>query len=386
MNNNLLIKLSFRHAKKKRNIFTLVAIILTTIFFTVLFTVLFGLLDSFEQKTLKQTNNSAHAAIMYISDEKYNDIFEAHDMYEALGYEKIISENIMYNGSIYNNLFIANMNEAAMDMTFCKVTEGNSPVKENEIAIDKDTLNKFEHELNIGDEITLQFETDQKLITKKFLISGSWVRNELCDIGCMLISDNYAKALLLDNSVTSNRNTYAYIQFHNKNKIEKDLLELVNECNLQEEYYNVNWAYLSNSVEIDYKLVLSIMLCVILIMFTGYLLINNIYQISLSNDVRYYGLLKTVGFTTKQLGIMTLIEALMISFLGMIIGETVGYIIGIKIFPLVIEMTNVEFVKIEANIYLFILSSIFVIVTVVFSIYKPYKILKALSPIEATKF
>ena len=35
--------------------------------------------------------------------------------------------------------------------------------------------------------------------------------------------------------------------------------------------------------------------------FTGYLVIYNIFQISVAGDIRYYGLLKTIGVTPKQL-------------------------------------------------------------------------------------
>ena len=39
----------------------------------------------------------------------------------------------------------------------------------------------------------------------------------------------------------------------------------------------------------------------VLVAFTGYLVIYNIFQISVAGDIRYYGLLKTIGVTPKQL-------------------------------------------------------------------------------------
>ena len=35
----------------------------------------------------------------------------------------------------------------------------------------------------------------------------------------------------------------------------------------------------------------------LLIIFTGYLIIYNVFQISVTNDIRFYGLLKTIGTT-----------------------------------------------------------------------------------------
>ena len=39
----------------------------------------------------------------------------------------------------------------------------------------------------------------------------------------------------------------------------------------------------------------------LLIMFTGYLIIYNVFQISVTSDIRFYGLLKTIGTTGKQI-------------------------------------------------------------------------------------
>ena len=39
----------------------------------------------------------------------------------------------------------------------------------------------------------------------------------------------------------------------------------------------------------------------LLIIFTGYLIIYNVFQISVTNDIRFYGLLKTIGTTPRQL-------------------------------------------------------------------------------------
>ena len=42
-------------------------------------------------------------------------------------------------------------------------------------------------------------------------------------------------------------------------------------------------------------------LFLLLVIFTGYLIIYNIFQISVAGDIRFYGLLKTIGTTPRQL-------------------------------------------------------------------------------------
>ena len=52
----------------------------------------------------------------------------------------------------------------------------------------------------------------------------------------------------------------------------------------------------------------------LLIVFTGYLIIYNVFQISVTNDIRFYGLLKTIGTTPRQLRrIMPRQQALLLS-------------------------------------------------------------------------
>ena len=80
----------------------------------------------------------------------------------------------------------------------------------------------------------------------------------------------------------------------------------------------VNWGYVSAQFEdaIDISTVLALIAVMLLIIFTGYLIIYNIFQISVSNDVRFYGLLKTIGTTGKQIKRIISLQAFLLSALG----------------------------------------------------------------------
>ena len=45
----------------------------------------------------------------------------------------------------------------------------------------------------------------------------------------------------------------------------------------------------------------AVLLFVFVVMFCGYLLIYNIFYISIVNDIRFFGMLKTIGTTAKQI-------------------------------------------------------------------------------------
>lgn len=82
----------------------------------------------------------------------------------------------------------------------------------------------------------------------------------------------------------------------------------------------VNWGYtgaqLSDSM--DPATVLAIAAVLVLIIFTGYLVIYNVFQISVTNDIWFYGLLKTIGTTPRQLRRIIRHQAMLLSAAGIL--------------------------------------------------------------------
>ena len=62
---------------------------------------------------------------------------------------------------------------------------------------------------------------------------------------------------------------------------------------------SVNWAYSFSSI--DWTTVSILAILIFLIMLSGYLIIYNIFYLNIFSDIRFYGLLKTVGTTGRQL-------------------------------------------------------------------------------------
>ena len=55
--------------------------------------------------------------------------------------------------------------------------------------------------------------------------------------------------------------------------------------------YNLNWSYLSAGLEADPVTIGGMSAALLLILLAGYLIIYNIFQISVIRDIRFYGLL-----------------------------------------------------------------------------------------------
>ena len=152
----------------------------------------------------------------------------------------------------------------------------------------------------------------------------------------------------------------------------------------------VNWGLTASSISsgIDFSLVAALIAFFLLIIFTGYLIIYNIFQISVTGDIRFYGLLKTIGTTPRQLRRIITQEALFLCILGIPIGLLLGYGIGAVLTPIVLETTSIIGTKatISSSPLIFIGSALFAIITVFLSCRKPGKMAAKVSPVEAAKY
>jgi len=124
------------------------------------------------------------------------------------------------------------------------------------------------------------------------------------------------------------------------------------------------------------------------VIFTGYLIIYNIFQISVTGDIRFYGLLKTIGTTPRQLKRIIRQQALLLCVIGIPAGMLLGYGVGAVLTPVVMARTTfgAGITTISASPLIFLASALFALVTVLLSCSRPGKIASKVSPVEATKY
>lgn len=130
----------------------------------------------------------------------------------------------------------------------------------------------------------------------------------------------------------------------------------------------------------------TIAVCIILglgIVLCGYLLIYNVFYISVSNDVQFYGQLRTIGTTSRQIGKIISRQAMKIACFGIIAGLLGSFALSIFFIPFALRTLT------EANTgiivaqrpAIYIGAALFSLITVLLSIRKPIKIAKRISSI-----
>lgn len=403
-NKKLIRTLSYRTMKEKRgkNLIAVLAIALTTLLFTALFTIGVSMMASIEEATMRQVGTSAHGGYKTLSMEEYEKV-------KAAGGYRDISYDIIAGFAVNPELRdiqteVRYAEEQMAKWSFCYPEEGRMPEKADECVASSKVLEALGVPAAIGEKVPLTIvshdkEGREKLLTQEFTLTGYWYSNEASFAQQLWIS----KEWLLQNVTVLDENfqdrmakTGAFapegslqigIMFDSAFDIDTQMEELTKRAGLPADKINesVNWAYATADVD-GMTLLLGIGLLGIILL-SGYLIIYNIFYLNVSGDIRYYGLLKTIGTTGKQLRRMVHQQALFLSAAGIPLGLFVGWFVGKGMLPGVFGALDTGGVrKVSLNPLIFVGSALFSLLTVYISCIKPCRLAARVSPIEAVRY
>jgi len=401
-NQKILRILAFRifRANKSRNLIAILAIALTTILFASLFTIGSGMVETFQNETMRQSGGSAHASLKYLTKEQYNQI-KNHPLIEDIGLNIAVAtaDNAAF---LKRHVEIWYSTSEAAKMDFDYPSTGDMPQKANEIVIDTASLDLLGVPHKIGQRVTLDYTIQGIKHSHTFVVSGFYESDPGgYPVGIVVVSRPFVDSELAG-VVPNYRKTYdavgtirADIMFENSINIDKNIVRVINESGYSVRSsdpnyvdFGVNWAYMSTSFSSDPEMIVSMALIALLIILSGYLIIYNIFQISVAKDIRFYGLLKTIGTTPGQIKGLIIRQALLLSLIGIPLGLAVGYLLGIKLLPGIISISSFEPAQVVAspNPYIFCGAALFSLVTVFISCFKPGRTAGRVSPVEAVRY
>jgi len=400
-NNNQAIikKLTYRTLKagKIRNTMAILAIILTTILFTSLFTIGMGIVETIEQQTMRQAGGFAHGSLKYLTDEEFADLKD-HPLIKKIGYSIMLgmgeNEELLKQ---HTEIRYATDDDAKMRFSY--PTKGRMPESENEVATDTLVLDLLGIPYEIGQKLTIEYSFNDKKLFKEFVLSGFWEGDVISPASMVYVSEPFIKNQLAGIEQKKQKHDggtgliFVDMMFQNSWDIEKNMQTVILDSgySLDErspDYisYGVNWAYLSTNFNLDITSVIPVLAASILIVFTGYLIIYNIFQISVIRDIRFYGLLKTIGTTPKQIKKIIRNQAFLLSAVGIPIGIIIGFLLGVVLLPVIIPITIYENSYISFSPVIFTGAAVFSLFTVWVSCRKPGKIAGDVSPVEALRY
>lgn len=382
-----LVAVTSLKTNKVRNLFAVIAIILTTVLFTGMFTIASSLLASMEESTMRQVGGSAHGGFKYLTAEQYETI-KKHPSIKEISYSVVLAtaENEELAKRPTEIRYANDTLEA--EMMFSMPTTGRLPKAADEIATDTLVLERMGIPAKLGESVTLTYSVRGKKYTDTFKLVGFWTGDIIMPASQVWLSKTYVDGILQDIVIDKEIDTIgllnADVNFENSWNIESKLWKVILDSGyeLDEINYGVNWAYTGGN-SLDIETIVGVAMVLFMIIFCGYLMISNVFLISVTKDIHFYGLLKTIGTTGKQIKRIIRKQALMISLVGIPFGLLLGCVTGGILAPYVLDIMNTNIIKVSLKLWIFVFATIFVLITVFISVRKAAKIAAKVSPMEA---
>lgn len=404
-NRGCIRRLSFKSMKaaRARNLVAIAAIALTTVLFTSLFTIAISITDGFQQANFRQCGGSNHGTFKYLSREQYDEL-KTDPLIKQAGLRRFLGmpTDLPFHK---DHVEISYSDSLQAHWMYCDPIEGRLPAEgTNEAATDTHVLELLGIDVpQLGQQFTVTFYVDGHETTQTFTLCGWWEYDEVIVANHILVPESRVNQVLDETGVrpetTVDGMTGSWnldVMFANAVHIERDMNRVLANHGFQEEDRNkagfistgVNWGYAGAQLaeNMDAATLLGLVAVLMLIVFTGYLIIYNVFQISVTGDIRFYGLLKTIGTTPRQLRSILRRQALTLSFAGIFIGLVLGWLLGSRLTPFVIAQLNGVVSVVSSKPVIFLLSGLFSLGTVLLSCHRPVRLAGRVSPIEAIRY
>lgn len=404
-NRKCIRRLSFRFlwASRKRNLVAIFAIVLTTLLFTSLFTVAMSINTSYQTYLFRQIGGYCHGSFKDVTEEQAAAI-TAHPKVKEVGKRQVIG--IIADGAFAKlPAEVSYMDENCTKWSYIDFIAGHMPQEGKQIAMDTGALRLLGIQPELGDEITFVYtvgDKNQIAFEKKdtFILSGYWEYDDISPVHYINISQEYAKAVEAEGIAAGMEafRTDLNVMMASSVDIQGQMEQVDLDLGYGWETHNeensvrigVNWGYTTSQLKagMDAETWVAMVAFLALVIFTGYLIIYNIFQISVTGDIRFYGLLKTIGVTPRQLRRIIRQQALLLCVIGIPAGMLAGYGVGAVLTPVVMARTSfgAGVSTLSTSPLIFLASALFALITVLLSCARPGRIAAKVSPIEAVKY
>lgn len=368
-------KLSFKTLGKSmvRNIVAVLAIALTTLMITSVISVAFSFKTASNQLDSRMVGCAADAYLDDLTEDQIRAL-QANPRVKKTGRELQIG---MFNEAPFDKkpLELVSLDQTSAAWHYVSLEEGEMPKAKDEIVLDRASLTALELPAEIGTTVTLPYisgygELKGQRNFATFRLSGIAKGDALAPKHFACCSEEFAKeaGCRLRINMTARGNVMSLATEGSSSSV-----------GFYKDPYKAKTG-------MDSYVFIGLFLALIAV--SGYLIIYNIFQISVVNDISYYGLLKTIGVTGKQLKKIIRIQSLLLCLVGIPLGIGLGTLVGSFLSPSVLQSTIFSAVS-DSYSYsplIWVISAVFALITVRISCSKPGRIAAKISPVEAFKY
>lgn len=380
---------SFRQ-NKGRNLAAVLAIFLTAMMFTTLFTLTQSLGKNMTEMYLRQSGTKAHASTKKITDEQIQ-LIAGHPDVVSSGWSIVagIAENQRLAGRQLEIRYASG--QYAKDV-FAYPSVGKMPEGKDEIALDTLTLERLGVPLELGQSVTIEWRKDinsLEVTSSTFKLCGWWEGNAAVYAGMAWVSRDFVLEACSGCSVPEEGQSLGLrmmgITFSDSKDIEGKTAAVLSDCGLEDVEFSANLAYMPEVQQGIFRENLPMYGGMALVFLAGYLIIFNVFQISVTSDIQFYGRLKTLGMTNRQMKKMIYGQGRYLSLMGIPAGLLAGYLLGTGLVPTLLPVEGID-LTVSANPVIFVVSALFAYITVMISCFLPARMAGKVSPIEAVRY
>lgn len=385
---------SFR-ASKMRNLIAVLAIMLTAILFTTVTTIGMGTMDSMTLTMQMQKGSRSDGDFRNMTAEQYEALADA-DFIKEYGLRMPIG---FLTNTNRTNIEFDVLDETQADLTFCTPSHGNIPQAENEIVTSDAALRDLGVEPEVGATVTIAFTAHGQEYQMDMVVSG-WFEATNDQISMMWAGTAFRDA---------NPNIFEYTYDQDREMAGTYYSDFIatSTAGLQENLDN--WVRqmggdpdasssdtLSAAINtttnptMEPTTILMGAVIIVLFVFCGYLLIYNVFDIAVMQEIRRYGLYRTVGMSKRQVKKLINRQALWLSCIGIPLGLLIGYFIGKAALPKVMNILSSSYENVAVNVepspIIFVGAAVLAAFTVFLSTRKPVRVAANIPPIEAFRY
>ena len=354
-------------ANRKRNLFTIITIALAAALLLAIMLYGFGT----SQANINRTKNTAQIVFTNITQEQGDRLYEQ-DKIDWIGEFTLVSTEQVNNSTFYLQYGNAEMFKA-QEMTY----SGNIPVSANEIMLQQSFLKELGYGTELGQTISIPIADGD---TVEFILSGI-INVEMGDIGSYMgmVSKEYA-----DQQYGGASPLDYYVGLKNAEDMsEKEAADYANELaeslNIPDEQVIVRSDYFVTMERGLFSSDMYLYLLIGAVTFIGSgIVIYSIFYISVAENIRSYGQLRTIGTTKKQIRKIVYLEGKKLALIGIPFGLILGNLVGYFIIPNGWNWLTSLIMTVVVGAFAFVIT--------MFSIRTPVKKASLVSPIEATRY
>lgn len=386
LNHKALNRLSARafRANRTRNAFAILAVLLTTLLLTCVFSIGISFSKNLATMELRTKGTAAQLTFPHPTQEQMQKL-------RTLPYLRAVGTEIQI-GTVQPSagssaaIRVVYMDETQWEQHIKPCVsnlQGHLPQKENEVMLSSYALSL----LGIGSpregmEIKLSFPGAPE---EPFFLRGWYTEYAATSDGTALLSEAYCEAHGL--TVEEQGSALLSVKKGEEKNITPRLMQDVQPSDGQGFLGGAE----ASRQDVSIPAVIGIALLIVLIALSGYLLIANVLNLSVSHDIRFYGLLKALGAQETQIGSIVRRQTLLLAAIGIPAGLAIGALacFGLVPFAMPIVSSGAGSSAFPAEVsfhpLIFLGAALFALLTVLLSCRRPAKIAGRVAPIEALR-